>query len=477
MGKTPDGKRDGYVDANGVEWVTDGPDPFTGSPIPRDPALRKVLGFTGTGVNNVLDPEKQADLIRRYQSGETLPDRSEGQGQKDVGGGVKVNNSAPVTNPAYTGAGNRGGTSGGGTTGSSNMSTSGLNLGIQNLASDLLTGKANPKDGSFLKNLLIHANTPNRALDPSSNPWLGQSGTNAENLANGSTSWSAGRGAANDAIGAADLAGRGISTADTGSALAQNEGNAQFGQDLGQTRQDSSIYRDAAMGKGPSAAALLGQQMLDRNIRAQAAMAASARGGNVASAMRQASMSGSQIGLQGAQQIAAQRAQEQLNAMGQLNQSNATLQQGDATFGQQTYHTREQDLQKAGMLAANAGDTANRTMQMYGQNLGGLAAGNAQLAGAAGAWQAGQGQVADDKRASEMNYINSILQMYNLGAGNAAQNASTAANLSIANRQQDTNLAGAAIGAGAALGSGLISAYGKGGGGGGGSTGTLGLGY
>lgn len=116
----------------------------------------------------------------------------------------------------------------------------------------------------------------------------------------------------------------------------------------GATDDALGMYRDAAMGKGPSAAQAMLQMGLDRNNAAASSMAASARGGggNLALAGRGAMMQQAQNNMQGQQQAAMLRAQEQQAGMA-----------GFANLGTQR---RAQDLQAMGMDA----DTAFRQAQI-----------------------------------------------------------------------------------------------------------------
>lgn len=94
---------------------------------------------------------------------------------------------------------------------------------------------------------------------------------------------------------------------------------------LGQYGSDLSMVRNSANGSGPSAAQALAKSQLDSNIAAQSAMAAQARGGNIAGALRGAQQAGQGMMLQSQQQNAALRAQEQLNAQQTMMAGNAQL--------------------------------------------------------------------------------------------------------------------------------------------------------
>lgn len=118
-------------------------------------------------------------------------------------------------------------------------------------------------------------------------------------------------------------------TGDALGAPVQQAINATQGR-VDQQANDLGIVRNSAEGHGPSAAENLAKSQLDANTRSQMAMAATARGGNVAAAMRQAANSGTQQQLQSSATLNALRASEQLNAQSLLTQgaNNLTANQG-----------------------------------------------------------------------------------------------------------------------------------------------------
>lgn len=159
-------------------------------------------------------------------------------------------------------------------------------------------------------------------------------------------------------------------------ALAQNIAAQQQG--LGQ-RSDIQMLQQAAMGQGPSAAAIQAQQQGNQIAAQQYALAAS-RGANPA-AIRAAVMSGGEAQQAAAGQAALARAQEQMAARGQYAQA----------YGQGTEALLGAQMQAAGL-------------QQQG-GLGGLQA----LQGAAGLGQ--QGQLAGQEQ-----LMNALNQRYAMGS-------------------------------------------------------------
>lgn len=130
----------------------------------------------------------------------------------------------------------------------------------------------------------------------------------------------------------------------------QQQARTQQGRGLIMTEDAANMYRQMAMGQGPSLAQQQLQQGLQQAQAQQASMAAGARGGgaNLAAAQMAAS---SQMGQQSAmanQQAAQIRAQEQLSAM----QGYGGL---AGQYGQQAGAMRGQDLGYAGLAQAGVG--------------------------------------------------------------------------------------------------------------------------
>lgn len=229
---------------------------------------------------------------------------------------------------------------------------------------------------------------------------------------------------------------------------------------LGQYGQDINLLRRSAVGQGPSAAQAMAKSQLDSNIRAQASMAAGARGGNLAAAQRQASLAGSSMMMQSANQMSALRAQEQLTAQAQLAAAQGQHAQAQGMARGQDLQRAMQNVQGAGIAAqaaqqqtaAQAGLTGAQQAQYglglqqqqlglgaYQQGLGnqlGLMGLQANVAGGASAGaQAGASNAIDlykiaqgvyqgevDRNQSQMRYEQQMAQQRQ-----AAQDAQTAA--------------------------------------------------
>lgn len=240
-------------------------------------------------------------------------------------------------------------------------------------------------------------------LDPTQNTQLGYAAQDANNLANGKTGYTL--------------------TAPVQAGIDATQAR------IGNQAADLGIVRDSAMGRGPSAAENLAKSQLDSNIRSQSALAATARGGNIAAAMRQAAASGTQQSLQSASTLNALRAQEQLNAQGVLTQG------------------------------ANALTTAQGNLGNQNQNLAGLR-GQMVQAGVS-ARQGVAGQVANDlgnenaaKQQAAAKYAEYLMNQYQIASGNQVAYSGQGVQAGIANQNNTTQL----IGAGAnALGTGLAA--------------------
>lgn len=191
---------------------------------------------------------------------------------------------------------------------------------------------------------------------------------------------------------------------------------------------DLGIVRASANGTGPSAAEHLAQSQLDSNIRSQSALAATARGGNIAAAMRTAANSGTQQSLQSAQQISAMRAQEQLNAQGLLTTGANNLTTAQGSLGNQ-----QQNLG-----AMQAGLIQNGTQlqsQVGGQQTNNDINGYNAIEGA------------------NNNYAQYLAGLYATSAGITPQYTGQGVQAQIANQNNNTQLIGAGTAAaGAALG-------------------------
>lgn len=111
-------------------------------------------------------------------------------------------------------------------------------------------------------------------------------------------------------------------------AAAQGAAGADVGS-AGYQNQALGMFADAAAGRGPSAAQAMLRQATANNVATQRALAAGARGGGAAAAMRQANQAGVQLGLQSQAQAAALRAQEQQAGMAGLAGAAAQARAGD----------------------------------------------------------------------------------------------------------------------------------------------------
>jgi hypothetical protein len=159
-----------------------------------------------------------------------------------------------------------------------------------------------------------------------------------------------------------------------------------------------------ARGQGPSAAALQMRDAMDRASATQASAAAGAggRGVNAGAAMRQAMNNTAAVQSQGARDTATLRAQEQLNAIGQLGQVVGQARGQDDQMSQfnagQTNGAAEANLRaKLQMIGLN--DESQLRALMAAMGVAGPGLGASILAGGANAfpqglkfWQAKQNQ-------------------------------------------------------------------------------------
>lgn len=231
--------------------------------------------------------------------------------------------------------------------------------------------------------------------------------------------------ARNAALQAAGASANGLASGAVGDAMAAQVNpylQATQGR-IDQQASDLGIVRNSAMGRGPSAAENLAKAQLDANIRSQSAMAATARGGNIAAAMRQASNSGTQQSLQSANTLNALRAQEQLNAQGLLT------------------------------TGANALTGAQGSL---GGQAAGLATGRAQLIQSGASAQANvAGQTANDlanmnaaKQQAKSKYAEYLMNLYQISSGNNVSYSGQGVQAGIANQNKDLNLISAGTSAG-----------------------------
>jgi hypothetical protein len=150
---------------------------------------------------------------------------------------------------------------------------------------------------------------------------------------------------------------------------------------MGEQRAAGGLLRDAAMGNAPSQAELMYQQQAGNIARQQQALAATARGGNQAAAMRSAGAEGRLAQTQALQGGAALRAAEMAQARGayadaanaQVAAGQGVMQAGLAQRGlglqqqgaaMDAYKFRAQNTQQAGQILGNLG--AQREGQWLG---------------------------------------------------------------------------------------------------------------
>jgi hypothetical protein len=155
-------------------------------------------------------------------------------------------------------------------------------------------------------------------------------------------------------------------------------GAADAGRQLGAARDAQAdamgMYRDAALGQGPSVAQAQLQAQGEQDARRQMQMQAAARGGNMAGQMRAATMAGAAQAQQTRDSLAALRAQEQAAAMqGYAGMADAQAQQamqqqmqyeqlGLGYAGQQMGY----DMHLRDAAAQSRRDRFGRRMQVYG---------------------------------------------------------------------------------------------------------------
>jgi hypothetical protein len=199
----------------------------------------------------------------------------------------------------------------------------------------------------------------------------------------------------------------------------QYMGNVAQSQDARRAQEHAlGLQRDAAMGSAPSRAELLGRNMIDQSLQAQMAGAASARGGSLAqaAAMRQSANNAAAFQAQGAQQLAALRADEMARARADYFAGSTGLRTGDYQGAGLSLQKTQQDLQN---------EQFQRSLNQQGQQ-----------------WYEGR---AFDTRQSKLN---ADMQEYAIATGQAE----AAFGRAERERDRDDDMAGAAMGAGAMLG-------------------------
>lgn len=207
---------------------------------------------------------------------------------------------------------------------------------------------------------------------------------------------------------------------DRASSARQSNQLDEYGQDIG-------LLRASAQGTGPSAAEALAKSQLYNNIRAQASMAAGARGGNVAAAQRAAALASSNMQMQSAQQMSAMRAQEQLTAQAQLAAAQGQRAQAMGMARGQDLQKGFQNVQGAamaaqaaqGQTAAQAGFTGAQQAQ-FGLGLNQTQMGMQQYQAALGNqlnMMGLQAQVAGQQSAGAIAGQNQAIDLYKIAQG------------------------------------------------------------
>lgn len=170
----------------------------------------------------------------------------------------------------------------------------------------------------------------------------------------------------------------------------------------GQQQDAIAMQRDAAMGKGPSAAMMVGAQQNQQAIAAQRAMAASARGPQAMAMAQQAAASntaGTQQAIAG--QVQAGRQQEMNQARDAYGNLTGQARQGD--LASQQLRTQQQQYLGDEQLRNRAQNDAYSS-QMYGNELGVNAqAQNAQNAAATAAEQYDLGRRESDRKDTDQD--------------------------------------------------------------------------
>jgi predicted RNA-binding protein Jag len=287
-------------------------------------------------------------------------------------------------------------------------------------------------------------------LNPANNPFLMQGGMNALRGASGDLQKAMGARATDFGNTSAFAAGK-IGQAGEGARNLQTGTLATAGGQAAQSQRDLGIVRNSATGQGPSAAENLARSQMDASIRAQAAQAGAARGGNLAAAQRAAAQAGSDTRLQSTAQLAAQRAQEQLNAQQLLTSGNTAVGNQFQGLGGQYGNVRGADIGQATAAASSMNDAARTAAAQYGID--------AQVygSGVQGALQGGQqfgNQMLGQQQFEQQNskdYTNWLQNQFSLAMGIPVQYGAQQTQQNIANQQAQTQQQGALIGAGGAI--------------------------
>lgn len=355
---------------------------------------REIRGILDTlnGNNNVLSSIQNAPEAYRVVQELT----AKLQGMADGGGNV----GAYVTNLLGTGA----------------LNAKNVQQYNENAFNSLQTSVARStaaigQDPSVIDKVIARNEAGYEELDPRNNPILAPYAQTANAYATGAAQ--AGMGST-----AATAAGQAIAGAGMDSRTGTMQDIEALRRNAGISARDVGIVRDSAMGRGPSAAQILGQQMLQGAVRGMGSVAATARGGNLASAMRGALAGGQATMLQGNQQLAALRAQEQLNAQQLMLQGNANVGQQYGQAGTLGGQLNQNDITRA-TYSANA---LNNT---YGINASTGVAGMQNMGAAADAYASGMNSKVGAQQAGDQGVMNVLSGVLGTTTGASASNYST----------------------------------------------------
>jgi len=287
------------------------------------------------------------------------------------------------------------------------------------------------------------------------NPYLRQAGGAANMAISGDAQQQLGARATDFSNTSAFAAGK-INQAGNGVRGNQMDTLATAGGQAAQSQRDLGIVRDSALGRGPSAAENLARSQMDASVRAQAAQAAAARGGNVASAQRAAAQSATDTRLQSTAQLAAQRAQEQLNAQQLLTSGNTAVGNQFQGLGAGYGGVRTTDIGQATAAASGMNDAARTAAAQYGID--------AQMYGQGMQTQLGAGQqfgaqnlgAQQFEAQNSQQYADWLQRQFSLAMGIPVDYSGQNVQRDIANQQLQTQREGALIGAGGTILSALL---------------------
>lgn len=294
---------------------------------------------------------------------------------------------------------------------------------------------------------LLAPTGPDPRLDPKYNPYLSSVGQWGGDALTGALAARNGGDAATSANADAIAAAKGITDAgntsrfDAVNGLAQARGqlsgiNGQIGRansTLDASARDMRGLRDAANGRVQSAAEIQQRAALDASARQQVAAAATARGGNIAAAQRNASLAANAGNLAGMQQLGALRAQEQAGARTTLAGANAAqiagatgvagaavgagnVANGITTTANGIYSS---DVDRAAKAAGALGDTSKIAAANFGTGAGVATSGLGALGGASSTYANGQANAVSAEQKQKDMYAQWLNNQIALGMGMA----------------------------------------------------------